>query len=142
MPIVHLLLVTPIPTPVNAAPKIHALVQGPALTQGLATRPALVVGPSARICKVQVSQALSQWGLASWGERDCVWVFSLSRVRFFATPWTVAHQRCLAVEVSRQKYRSRWPFPTPGESSRTKDRTSRARQTPHHRASREAPRYT
>ena len=81
-------------------------------------------------------------GLASWGERDCVRVFSLSRVRFFATPWTVAHQCRLAVEVSRQEYRSRWPFPTPGESSRTKDRTSRARQAPHHRASRGAPRYT
>ena len=36
----------------------------------------------------------------------------LSRVRFFVTPWTVAHQAPLSMEFSRQKYWSGLPFPS------------------------------
>ena len=45
----------------------------------------------------------------------CVWVRaqSLSCVRIFATPWTVALQALLSKEFSRQEYWSGLPFPTP-----------------------------
>ena len=42
-------------------------------------------------------------------------VNSLSRVRLFATPWTVAYQAPLSMEFSRQEYWSRLPFPSPGD---------------------------
>ena len=40
---------------------------------------------------------------------------SLSRVRLFATPWTVAHQALPSMGFSRQGYWSGLPFPSPGE---------------------------
>ena len=40
---------------------------------------------------------------------------TLSHVRFFATPWTVARQDHLSIEFSRQEYWSGLPFPSPGE---------------------------
>ena len=39
----------------------------------------------------------------------------LSRVRFFATPWTVAHQAPPSIGFSRQEYWSGLPFPSPGD---------------------------
>ena len=39
--------------------------------------------------------------------------WSLSRVRLFATPKTVAHQAPLSMEFSRQEYCSGLPFPSP-----------------------------
>ena len=39
---------------------------------------------------------------------------SLSRVRLFATPQTVAHQTPLSTEFSRQEYWSGLPFPSQG----------------------------
>ena len=39
---------------------------------------------------------------------------SLSCVRIFATPWTVAYKAPLSVEFSRQEYWSGSPFPSPG----------------------------
>ena len=42
---------------------------------------------------------------------------SLSCVRLFSTPWTVAHQAPLSVEFSRQEYWSGLPFPSPGSLS-------------------------
>ena len=39
----------------------------------------------------------------------------LSRVRLFATPWTVAHQAPQSMEFSRQEYWSGLPFPSPGD---------------------------
>ena len=41
-------------------------------------------------------------------------VKSLSRVRLFATLWTVAHQAPPSIGFSRQEYRSGVPFPSPG----------------------------
>ena len=38
---------------------------------------------------------------------------SLSRVRLFATPWTVAYQPPLSMGFSRQEYWSGVPFPFP-----------------------------
>ena len=40
-------------------------------------------------------------------------VKSLSRVRLFATPWTVAHHAPLSMGFSRQEYWSGLPFPSP-----------------------------
>ena len=40
-------------------------------------------------------------------------VKSLSRVRLFATPWTVAHQAPPSMGFSRQEYWSGLPFPSP-----------------------------
>ena len=42
-------------------------------------------------------------------------VKSLSRVRLFATPWTVAYQAPPSTEFSRQEYWSGLPFPSPGD---------------------------
>ena len=42
---------------------------------------------------------------------------SLSRVRLFVTPWTVAHQASLSMEFSRHEYWSGLPFPSPGDLS-------------------------
>ena len=40
---------------------------------------------------------------------------SLSHVRLFATPWTVAHQAPLSMGFSRHEYWSGLPFPSPGD---------------------------
>ena len=40
-------------------------------------------------------------------------VKSLSRVRLFATPWTVAYQAPQSMDFSRQEYWSGLPFPSP-----------------------------
>ena len=40
---------------------------------------------------------------------------SLSRVRLFATPWTVVHWAPPSMEFSRQEYCSGLPFPSPGD---------------------------
>ena len=42
-------------------------------------------------------------------------VKSLSPVRLFATPWTVAHQAPPSMGFSRQEYWSGVPFPFPGD---------------------------
>ena len=42
-------------------------------------------------------------------------VKSLSHVRLFVTPWTVAYQAPPSMEFSRQEYWSGLPFPSPGD---------------------------
>ena len=42
-------------------------------------------------------------------------VKSLSRVRVFATPWTVAYQASPSMGFSRQEYWSGLPLPSPGD---------------------------
>ena len=39
----------------------------------------------------------------------------LSHVQLFATPWTVACQAPLSMELSRQEYWGGLPFPSPGD---------------------------
>ena len=39
----------------------------------------------------------------------------LSRVRLFATPWTVARQAPLSMGFSKQEYWGGFPFPSPGD---------------------------
>ena len=50
----------------------------------------------------------------SWGVSGGVKVKSLSRVRLFVTPWTVAYQASPSMGFSRQEYWSGLPFPSPG----------------------------
>ena len=45
----------------------------------------------------------------------CVYAESLSRVQFCVTPWTIAHQAPLTMELSRQEYWRGLPFPSPGD---------------------------
>ena len=47
--------------------------------------------------------------------KEKVKVKSLSHIRLFATPWTVAYQASLSMEFSRQEYWSVLPFPSPGD---------------------------
>ena len=47
----------------------------------------------------------------------CAHAQSLSCVRVFATPWTIACQASLSMGFFRQKYWSGLPFPTPGDFS-------------------------
>ena len=46
-------------------------------------------------------------------------VKSLSRVRLFATPWTVAYRAPLSMGFSRQGYWSGMPFPSPRDLPNT-----------------------
>ena len=48
----------------------------------------------------------------------------LSHVQLFGTPWTVARQAHLSMGFPRQEYRSKLPFPTPGDLHRSRDQTS------------------
>ena len=57
-----------------------------------------------------LGQNSSPFALSPWSE-----VKSLSRVRLFATPWTIAYQAPLSVGFSRQEYWSGLPFPSPGD---------------------------
>ena len=43
------------------------------------------------------------------------WLSRLSRVRLFATLWTVASQAPLSMGFSRQEYWSGLPYPPPGD---------------------------
>ena len=47
--------------------------------------------------------------------RAAIKVKSLSPVRFFVTPWTVAYQASPFIGFSRQGYWSGLPFPSPGD---------------------------
>ena len=51
----------------------------------------------------------------SCNKRAKVKVKSLSRVRLFATPWTIAYQASQSIGFSRQEYRSGLLFPSPGD---------------------------
>ena len=48
------------------------------------------------------------------GAYVCVYAESLSRVQFCVTPWTIAHQAPLTMELSRPEYWRGLPFPSPG----------------------------
>ena len=51
----------------------------------------------------------------SWHWMTPMKVKSLSRVRLFATPWTVAYKAPPSMGFSRQEYWSALPFPSPGD---------------------------
>ena len=55
------------------------------------------------------------WTEEPGGLQSIVKVKSLSPVRLFVTPWTVAHQAPSSKGFSRQEYWSGLPFPSPGD---------------------------
>ena len=54
-------------------------------------------------------------GGVSQGGCCCLLFIAFSRVRLFATPWSVAHQAPLSMEFPRQEYWSGLPCPPPGD---------------------------
>ena len=44
-----------------------------------------------------------------------MYVYVLSHVQLFATPWTVTHQALLSTGFPRQEYWSGLSFPSPGD---------------------------
>ena len=56
-----------------------------------------------------------EYYLLSYSMKVKVKVKSLSPVRLFATPWTVAYQASPSMGFSRQGYWSGLPFPSPGD---------------------------
>ena len=53
----------------------------------------------------------------SWTHPQISKVKAFSRVRLFATPWTVAYQAPPSMGFSRQEYWSGVPLPSPGDLS-------------------------
>ena len=85
----------------------HALLQGIFQTQG--SNPCLV-----RLLHWQAgSLPLAPPGKPAY--KEVVVGQLLSRVRLFATPWTVAHPASPSMGFSRQEYWRRLPFPPPGD---------------------------
>ena len=64
---------------------------------------------------VVVCSLVAAYRLCFWILVPSDWVKSLSRVRLFATPWTVAYQAPPSMGFSRQEYWSGLPFPSPGD---------------------------
>ena len=77
----------------------------------------LIGMPSQRANKTVHLKKTNLWRLTPFLQvcAVCVCVQSFSRVRLFATPWTVAHQAPLSLAFCRQNYWSRFPFPSPGD---------------------------
>ena len=46
----------------------------------------------------------------------CVYAQLLSHIQLFATPWTLACQAHLSMEIFRQEYWTGLPFPSQGDS--------------------------
>ena len=53
---------------------------------------------------IQKTKIMASGPSTSWQIDGSEWVKSLSHVRLFATPWTVAHKALQSMEFSRQKY--------------------------------------
>ena len=75
----------------------------------------MLYDPTLRVMEIKTK--INKWKL-----RKCksfctakVKVKSLSHVRLFATPWTVAQQAPPSMGFSRQEYWSGLPFPSPGD---------------------------
>ena len=64
---------------------------------------------SSSLGSIPLSILTNQYHVSEWR------VKSLSRVRFLATPWTVAYQAPPSMGFSRQEYWSGLPLPSPGD---------------------------
>ena len=91
----------------------------PALAGGFFTSSATWEGPSeCYALHSQVNESLAfQLNFISWCwcEQKLKKVKSLSLVRLFVTPWTVAYHAPQSMGFSRQEYWSGLPFPSPGD---------------------------
>ena len=111
--------------PKQILPKVTKLYQllKPAWTYNNPLNHFLFIGPhpthtftillSVFLCDYSLANILNFLALPSLSWK--VKVKSLSRVRLFATPWTVAYQASLSMGFSRQEYWSGLPFPPPGD---------------------------
>ena len=77
------------------------------LCENLYARPGLHLN---RVCVIGAVTIHTSWEYALTYS-----ACTLSWVRLFVTPWTVAHQTLLFLEFSRQEYWSGLPFPPPGD---------------------------
>ena len=68
------------------------------------------------LCLPTAAAAAAKTTNSSLSSTLCV-LSHYSRVRLFATVWTMAHQAPLSKEFSRQEYWSGWPFPSPDQHS-------------------------
>ena len=74
------------------------------------------VPTSAIAGQVRPGTSHSSWNRAvSFFRTEEVKVKSLSHVRLFVTPWTIAYQVPPYMGFSRQEYSSELPFPSPGD---------------------------
>ena len=64
---------------------------------------------------IQKTKIMASGPSTSWQIDGSEWVKSISRVRSFVTPWTVAHQAPQSMEFSRQEYWSGLAFPSAGD---------------------------
>ena len=72
--------------------------------------------PSRSVCSAQPRCTHTHSACVHTAQALCfVVVQSLTCVRLFATPWTVAHQAPLSMGFSRQEYWNGLPFPSPGD---------------------------
>ena len=75
-------------------------------------------GSAIKSCHMENYKSFEKQFLArcgSWYRQRKVKVKSLSRVRLFATPWTVAYQAPPSMGFSRLECWSGLPFPSPGD---------------------------
>ena len=67
------------------------------------------------ISSLSTKSTVHQWTITTWSEVKWSDVKSLSPVRLFETPWTVAYQAPLSMGFYRQENWSGLPFPSPGD---------------------------
>ena len=75
-------------------------------------------GKSQHCQEVDTSSGVKMLGLmksSGVGNEEVIVCKSLSRLRLFEIPWTVAYQVPPSVGFSRQEYWSGLPFPSPGD---------------------------
>ena len=122
MPIVHLLLVTPVPTPVNPS------YQDPC--PGRVFRTDAGLGHETSVGRWAISSYMNRAGFISavtaglvvLGRRsECVWMFSLSRVPFFATPLDCSPPASSVHGIFQARILEQVAISYPRGSSRTKD---------------------
>ena len=91
----------------------------PALAGGFFTSTAPWEGPSERYAlHNQINKSLAFWlNFISWCwcKRKLKKVKSLSHVRLFVTPWTVAYHAPPSMGLSREEHWNGLPFPSPGD---------------------------
>ena len=70
--------------------------------------------PTGPLCHLASGIKSTSPGQRWAGSRACM-LSRFSHVRFFVTPWTVAHQAPLSMGFSRQEHWGGLPFPFPGD---------------------------